>query len=262
MRHHVYTVILGVLLVVGPYGIGIAEQDAPKPQDSQAGMTMAPTSEPVPMPAILNAPVSHDYLVSEIGLMAFEAALGDLSMCGSDRKCLKYGPRVKAWICLGAVCSGEDKSKQPIECSKALLEEYPKEIHDQINAALCPVIESPTPEARKALLQYIPDMGDHKIVEYRAYVMAVRESSQACIDFIKDYVGPYGPQWTYVWYRALSGCRILSKERTRADEENDIKAWLRVIEKRGDCSQIVDNEMRSACETPGATSPQPVGHDK
>lgn len=195
-------------------------------------------------------------IVNRLHLNMYEAAAGDLSLCGDDTICLKYAKRIKSWICAAAACEGPDTSKRPVDCFEEFLNEYSKEVQDQINELICPLIKSPGAETRRAVLSHIPDStkeGEDGMVRYGAYLLALNGSTVSCENYIKNYVGAYGPQWDSGWYRALSGCRILAQESTREQEEKDLYVWLGVMRKAGNlCSDIVNSELRNVCGTPGA----------
>jgi hypothetical protein len=122
-----------------------------------------------------------------------------------------------------------------------------KELGDKL---ICNMVKSPGIETRQALVKATPEIHEAGMVEGIAYMYAFERNVTACQDEIKNYVGPYGPAWNVRWYRDMSGCRILTKTRTRKEEENDFSIWL-----GGNCSKIVNTEMRSACSTPGAPFP-------
>jgi hypothetical protein len=124
---------------------------------------------------------------------------------------------------------------------------------------ICPFIKFHSAQTRKALVRVLsdPNATEDNVLEDGASLMAFR-SAKSCEDYIKNYVGPYGPQWKLRWYMAISGCRILAHERTRQEEEKDFSTWFGVVKGSGNCSDIINSEMRRACSAPGATSPIPV----
>ena len=95
------------------------------------------------------------------------------------------------------------------------------------------------------------------MVENGAYLLAFKGEANSCQDFIKSYVGAYGPNWNFKWYRAMSGCRILAHESTREKEEKDFYTWFGAEQGLNDCSGIVNSELKAACNTKGAASPKP-----
>jgi hypothetical protein len=103
----------------------------------------------------------------------------------------------------------------------------------------------------------VPGITEDELVELEAYYLALNESAGSCQNHIKFHVGEFGPQWNYKWYRALSGCRLLSGESILELEESDFYTWFGV-ERNFNCAAIDDSEMRNACNAPGATSPSPT----
>ena len=205
--------------------------------------------------------IAKNHLVGQLHLKMYVAALGDLSLCADDQDCLKYAQEIKSWVCAARVCEGTGKNKRPLDCWKDRLREYTPEVMSQMGPLICPLISSPGIQTRRAIVRHLPvsDIdGEDTLVEYGAYLMALKGASSACEDYIKNYVGAYGPQWKFKWYRALSGCRILARERTREQEEGDFYTWFGVTRAWGTCLGIINSEMRRACNAPGATSPLPV----
>lgn len=251
--------IFGLFFFLCSVGSGIAEEEQGVETQAQTSSGEVMSTAPIPLISeSAQVPFSNENLVAELNLRAFVGAK-DLELCGGDKRCLKYAERVKTWLCMAQVCKEEDTIKRPLDCSKSA-GELSAEAQAQYNASICPVLEAPSTETRRALLRHASDTSEDKMIENTAYTTTLDGSSEACTETIKNHVGPYGPQWTYVWYRAVSGCRILSGERTREQEEKDILTWLEVIDGKGSCEDIENSEMRSACNTPGAASPQPV-HD-
>ncbi len=78
---------------------------------------------------------------------------------------------------------------------------------------------------------------------------------RSCENYIKSYVGT---QWSWKWYREVPGCRILARERTRAQEEKDFLIWLGVTKGVGECFDIVNKGMRRFCYDPNVVSPEPL----
>lgn len=181
------------------------------------------------------------------------AAIGELSACGDDERCLEYAKRIQAWFCADAVCKGTDTSKKPLDCfiEKSLVMEdsYP-DSRDQINLSVCQLITTPNSETRQNLMKYIPDQDEDGLVRQVAHIFALKGSAVLCEQHIKDYVGAHGPQWNHQWYVALSGCRILAQESTPEQEAKDFHTWSAVsLKKEKSCSDIVSSELRSACAT-------------
>ena len=202
--------------------------------------------------------VLRKIFVEHLHLRMFEAAAGDLSLCADDEGCFKDAKRVKSWFSAAGVCNGTSKGKKPIDCFQGLSDEYSKEDQNQLNLALCSFIEFPSSVTRHALLRHAKYIDEDYLVEYGAYILALKGSEVSCEDSIRNYAGAYGPQWKYKWYRALAGCRILAKDSTREEEEKNFSLWF-----QGDCSKILNPDMRKACQTPGTTSPiPPYGKDQ
>lgn len=220
-------------------------------EDQQQSTTAIATQSEL---AVKEYPVMKS--VDELHLKMFEAAMGDLSLCGEDEYCIKRARMVGFWLCAVAVCEGTDKSKEPIACFEESLKVYSKEQLSQLNPFVCPLINSPSVETRQPLLINKMDGGmEDLLVEHGAYLFALKGSLGLCEDYIKNYVGEYGRKWEYKWYRALSGCRILAGQSTREQEEKDFHVWFGVVQGQGSCSDIMNNEMRNACSAPEATSP-------
>ena len=225
-----------------------AQQDYEKQGPPPASPAMSSTAE------ANQPPPSNDYLVDQLDLKLFVAALGDLSLCADDGQCSKHAKRIRTWLCAAVACDGADKSKKPLDCFEGISDQF-KNNQDQMNALICPLLKSPSPETRKTFLSRIPDWDERDLVEKVAYVLALEGSAAACENYIKEYVGPYGPQWKFSWYRAMSGCRILAGDSTRDLEEKNYRTWFGAVQGNGNCSDIFISEMRSACSAPGATSP-------
>ena len=161
--------------------------------------------------------------------------------------------------CAAAYCDGTDKSKSPLDCFHGFDQKYEQKDQDQINSSFCSMIESPTSLTRKALLSHLadPHATEDEAVENVAYLLAITKSPQACKDHIKSFIGNYGSQWNYQWYRAMSGCRILGHQRTREQEEKDYYMWHEVSQGFGNCSSIPGDDIRKACNVPGVRFPSP-----
>lgn len=243
--------VIGLLVFVTNGASNIMEATA-QPAENQ--------EQPLMTPGLDQASIKS--VVDQLHLNMYEAAAGDLSLCGDDTICLKHAKRIKSWICAVAVCDGTDTSKKLVDCFEGVSKPDSKEAQDQINSSLCSLIKTPSSETRRALLTQIPDTTEDRLVEEGAYLLALKGSAGAGESYIKNYVGAYGgPQWNYQWYKALSGCRILAHESAREQEEKDFYRWLGVLREVGDpCSDIVNSELRSACSTPGANLFSPDDH--
>jgi hypothetical protein len=215
--------------------------------DTQEQQIMTPVSD---IPA-WGTPISD--LVDHLQLVEYEAVLGDLSLCAGDENCVKHAQRVKSWFCAAALC-GTGGMKEPSTCFKKPSRQLSVEAEEQLNTAFCSVIKSPNTETRRAMLSYLPDASEDILVEDGAYFLALNGSALSCEEYITNYVGAYGSQWNYKWFRALSGCRILGHESTREQEEKDFYAWFGVVQGSGKCSDIANSEMRNECYSPGATA--------
>ena len=198
--------------------------------------------------------------VDNLQLVEYEAAAGDLSLCAGDEGCLRHAKKIKSWLCAAALCDGTDNRKAPGTCFPKISQGLSIGKQLQINETICPVIKSPNTKTRRALLSFIPKGNrsekekEDDLVKEGACLMALRMSAGACEGYIKNYVGAYGSQWRYEWFRALSGCRILAHESTRRQEEKDFYTWFGVAQGSGKCSNIVNSEMRNECYVPGATA--------
>ena len=185
----------------------------------------------------------------------FEAATGDLKLCEGQKDCLIDAKELRPWLCAQAVCEGTDKSKVPTACFGGTFKKFSQDDLGQINAAICPVIKSPGPDTRKAFLAHLPHTQEGNVVRFEAFLLAIKGSAESCKEAIRNFVGPYGPNWDYKWYKAISGCRILGHERTRAQEEKDFFIWSGVAQGYNKCSDISNVEMRDACYAPGSKPP-------
>ena len=221
------------------------------------GETQEATGSP-PMSMALGSAVPIESLVDQMYLKTYEAA-GDLSLCSEDKHCLKYAKVIKSWICAADAC-GAGKNNKPVDCFKDIPKKSSTENLDQINSSFCYLIRSPGSEARRELMGRISvaDGTEHRLVEYGAYLLALKGSALSCENTIKSYVGPYGSKWSSDWYKALSGCRILAHETTRGQEEKDFYTWFGVVQGLNNCSGIINSDMRNACNASGAASPVPV----
>ncbi len=203
--------------------------------------------------------ISREVLVKELELRKFVVLAGDLSSCAGNSLCLKYAKEVRKGYCAVDACNGTDQSKDPTACYPESFANYTIKAKEQAVTAFCSWIKSPGIETKESLMTHLPpgsDEGDW--VESVAKALALKGSAVSCENFIKANVGEYGPKWNYKWYRALSGCRIIAHERTRKEEEKDFYTWFGVVRGLGQCSDIVNSEMRNACSAPGAASPLPT----
>ena len=217
---------------------------------------LRPATSPVTIPIPQKSQQSQeskqslDIRVQFLYLEMFEMARGASVSC---ELCPDYVIHavswIKSWPCVARACD-EGGDKKPTDCSFHLdfFKEEQKELGDKL---FCNLVQSPGKETRQALINaFVPGSTEDSLVEGMAYLYAFKGNVAACQMEIKNYLGPYGPAWSVKWYEDMSGCRILAQERTRHDEEKDFSAWL-----RGTCSDIINAEMRAACNTPDAPLP-------
>jgi hypothetical protein len=190
--------------------------------------------------------------LDQLDLRRYEAATDDLSLCKGDAVCLDDAKRIKYWFCADAACNGMGKSKGPFDCFERVADNYSKEEQNQINSSICTVLRTPSPLTRRALLTHLsdPNATEGGLVEYGAYLLALKGAEASCEDYIKNYAGTYPSQWDK--YRQLSGCRILARVTTRQQEEKDFYTWISARQGSGSCSGIINIDMRKACNTAGA----------
>ena len=213
---------------------------------------------PMSMLPAATTPPKVATLVRQLNLKIFEAAAGNLSLCEGDKFCIKYAMLIQSWRCCSDVCDGTENNKKLINCLVGASDKYSEDQQSKLYSLGCPLLKSPGNETRRSFSANFPDLGNENyLVEFGAYLMALKGSETACEDYIKNYVGPYGPRWNFEWYRAMSGCRILSNASTRELEEKYYYTWFEVLRGSGRCSDIYITEMRKACSAPGATSPVP-----
>lgn len=247
-----FLVLVLFFIVIASGSIAIAQQNSEnKDIAATSQMSLAGAAD---MPKDIKK--NHFELLQ---LYVFEAALGNWSSCTDHDGCLEDAKRIAAWLCASNVCDGKEKDKSVADCLE-ISKQFTNEISDRIGAAYCFVIKSPSQLSRTQFLKYFhrnPHAIDEGIVEYGAYLMAMKGAADSCENYIKSYVGEYGSQWAFRWYRRMSGCRILAKSRTRIQEEKDFDTWFNVVEGSNKCSDIVNVEMRKACSAPGAASPIP-----
>jgi hypothetical protein len=187
------------------------------------------------------------------------AASGDPSLCHDDQKCLEMMDWMKYWTCADKACDSTGKSAQPAICFGKIFSDASPEIRKKMNELICPFIKSPGKDSRRALITALGSEGDEvSFVFDLANLMAFKGDAKFCQEHIKDYLGPYGSQWKAQWYAKLSGCRILARESTVEQEQEDFVKWFAVVEGTSNCSGIMNSELKNACSTPGAKSPKPV----
>ena len=225
--------------------------------ENQGQSLMTPVSGP--SGTVKEPAVPGETLIEQLTtLKPFEAAASDLSLCGDDKKCLEKAKSILSWVCAAQACDGNINS--PITCFKTLYDNSSIEKRERIGPLICSWIKFPSTETRQALLAVLPsDTSENGLVWAGAYLLALKGSADACENAIKNYGAvAYGPQWDYDSYVALSRCRILARESTREQEEKDFYTWFNVPRGMANCSDIVNNEMRKACDTPGIRPPVPA----
>ena len=253
MKFRFFITVFGliVLLAVGSNCMADEKQTTANPE--QSSQTPAPSSDNSDSKPV----VPIEIFVEQLKLKMYEAAEAELSLCKDDPTCLYYAKQIKSWRCAASVCDGEEKGKEPVLCFEGSSDKYSKEVLPKINESMCTVIKSSTKETRQALSSQASDIFENRLVENGAYLLAFKGEANSCQDFIKSYVGAYGPNWNFKWYRAMSGCRILAHESTREKEEKDFSTWFGAEQGLNDCSGIVNSELKAACNTKGAASPKP-----
>ena len=197
--------------------------------------------------------------VDKFRLRVYEATIKqDQSLCEQDEYCLDHMRYYRSLVCIDEVCNSKDKSKRSVDCAPAFAALYSPEIQVKVSGALCSLINYPGAATRAAYLSLVVDETEGEAVELGGYLMALKGSAALCQEYIRQYVGVWGPAWNFQWVRALSGCRILAKERTRAEEEKDLNIWLGAAPGAGHCLDIVNSDMREACSATGAKPPNPA----
>jgi hypothetical protein len=204
--------------------------------------------------AVIAPQLYLDSLVKEFHLEIFIPKKIPVSLSGDELNVSAWEHsfvRVQADVYLVDFCASKNKRKLVYDLF-IYMRKHPDEI-DLAGKLLCNFLESPGDQTRQALKKAFPHAPlaqPDNIQESLAYTYAFQGNAKACQNAIKDYLGPYGPAWNGRWYVDMSGCRIITRERTVQEEEMDLKAWL---ERK--CSVIVNDEMRSACNSPKAPFP-------
>lgn len=243
MKRRCLIAIVGFFILFVCSDEGIAqEQDAVNQQSQQI------ISVPIDTSFFPPSDPSLEIFIKTLNLSRYEAAAGELAVCKGEKICLRHAGRIKSWFCAAEVCDGKDKSKEPGDCFGAFPKESPSDLKRNINSAICPALKTDNREARKKLLSYLTETTEDELIEYSAYILALQESPQSCEDYIRNYVGPYGPKWNFEWYRALSGCRILARVSTIEKEQRDLSIWFNV-DQRSACSDILNSELKNACQS-------------
>ncbi|MBF0511146.1 MAG: hypothetical protein HQL13_02335 [Candidatus Omnitrophica bacterium] len=253
---NIFSCPLGVLIFVLTFllsaqGGVFAQQNN---SDVSAQTMMTPTNQ-VQMPDNGTAE-GRKALVDSLHLKTY-AAFENRALCQGDEKCLNQENIAKLVVCLGDLCDGSNPYKKPQECFQGRFENASKKVMDNAVYTMCSLVKSHDAKARQDLLGRFPGSKESYLINYFSYYLAMKQSAQACEAYIKDYVGAYGPQWNWKEYRMLSGCRILAHATTLKQEENDYFTWFGVLQGVAHCSDIVNPEMRQACNTPSAGTPVP-----
>lgn len=175
----------------------------------------------------------------------FFQAMGknDPSLCDEDDECLEKIEMIRITSCLYDACSSFNGTKSPFDCLKDVNQPAAK----QFTLDQCNLIKSPPIKGQEFKNRYgasDPSFNEDDIVELIVYVLALKVTGDSCMDYLKNYLGPYdSPNWTYRWYKNLAACRILSRETPSDELEKDFSLWH-----EGNCQAIVDPELWKACE--------------
>lgn len=195
--------------------------------------------------------------IDHLSFKTFEALAGGISICQSDEECLNGVKLFKSFLCASDVCNGADQGKEPTACFVGKFDSLSLDDRKKASDLICSWIKSPNPQNRQELTSIFHVKEKETVVEAEAYILALKGSTSSCENYIKSYIGPYGPKWNTDWYGALAKCRILGHERTRSQEEKDFMTWYGAVKGLNLCSDIVNPEMRNACSAKDAASPIP-----
>ena len=251
MRLRPYAVIVGFFLVLCLITSGGNMAVAQQSNNNQGQLAMTPAS--VPSVVTASDADSRESFIKGLNLRVFEAAQGQIASCVGDEQCLKNANEIKAWLCAANACDVTDNSQSPMECFGGDLPDNSDTSKEQVNGLICSLIKSPSQDTRHAVIASFPSNEDN-LVKNGAFLLALKGSADLCEQYIKNYVGAYGPKWNNEWYVDLSGCRILAHESTREQEEKDFFNWYGVTKGLAKCSEIKNSEMRNECYVPGATA--------
>lgn len=248
MRAYACRIVMVVMVAV--FGItikGMAEEEQKNPETVHT--PTIPITPPVHTLASIaaNRAISQakrkEWVAPRINLQMFDDS--DKEACAKDKLC----KRILKMRCYVAACD------QPGVKSMSACVDPGSEILKIHAETICAYNTKNSLETAKAILQADPSATQDDIVRSIALMQAIKGDSQACQDTIKKFVGPYGSSWNKDWYVAMSGCRILSKERSIDEENNDFSAWVGAVMKQNICADIVNTEMFNACSAPGAVPP-------
>ncbi len=162
-----------------------------------------------------------------------------LAACENNIPC----SRLARWQCLAQACDA-DGNQKPTDC-------YVTFEADKTRAdlAICRAESSSSEENIQSVLTAIPGAKVADILQGLVMMRALKGDGIGCQNRIKEYVGPYGQSWTTFWITAMSGCRILSNQRSVQDEQNDYLVWNEVVLGNKKCSDIQNTEMQMMCNT-------------
>ena len=218
-------------------------------QEDHQAKAAAPTTPPVHTMASIaaNKAISDaqkkEYLIKKLNLKRYDES--DAQICAADKRCAF----VSGLRCAISACSSEG-SKKPNVCFNRLEGDI-----NLLNDLVCKVAVNPQVENIKAFLKVFPEKDEIDFVGGIALVQAIKGNAAVCQDMIKQTLGPYGKNWERNSFIDMSGCRILAKERTRQEEEEDYATWIDVDSGIKTCSEIINVEMFNACSAPGSVSP-------
>jgi hypothetical protein len=177
-----------------------------------------------------------------IPLWAWEVDLRDyyekpLMDCENNIPC----SRLSRWQCISPAC-GQNGNQRPTDC-------YAQFDADKAQAdlAICQAASLPTEDNIQAAVNAIPGARVEDVVHGLMMIRAIQGDGAGCQERIKEYVGPYGKSWSTFWVSAMSGCRILSNERSWQEEESDYQVWNEVNLGEKKCPDILDVEMQAMC---------------
>jgi hypothetical protein len=177
-----------------------------------------------------------------IPVWAWEVDLGvyhdkPLADCENNIPC----SRLSRWQCISQACD-QNGTQRPTDC-------YAQFDADKAQAdlAICQAESLPTHENIEAVVNAIPGARVQDVVQGLMMIRAIRGDGAGCQQGIKEYVGSYGSFWSTFWASAMSGCRILSNERSWQEEDSDYQMWNEVNLGQKKCSDIMSAEMQAMC---------------
>jgi hypothetical protein len=172
---------------------------------------------------------------SEIDLNIFQDK--SLADCDNNVPC----SRLSRWQCITQSCY-EEGNQKPTDC-------YATFNGDKAAAdfAICQAESIPTKENIQYTIDAIPGARPDDVIQGLMMMRAIKGDAIGCQEGIKEYVGPYGQSWTPFWLVAMSGCRILSNERSWQEEDADYQIWNEVSLGTKMCVDIKDIELQAMC---------------